>query len=287
MVYIKNNEALIARLIKSLKAIKDDSYKEFIFIDDASIDDSVSVLKTEAKDLPKCIIITEKEEQGASLCINKVAQIITGDYIRFVTGDEIIHPLSTIALIYLTKKFGTEVAFGNIAFGQDALDEALMDKAQIIDQPLQAILSNIPESIRNIGSTASLITTNIFNKVGGVDNTIYNPSLSLALRCAKYSKFMYLNTNISAKPDKIQNANDLKFEAYNALQSIYNFVQNHTEISHIMIPELLKVLSDTSYIATTTKINYLMKYVSEKYLKNITLDKVLVMYQKELNKLLK
>lgn len=284
IILIKNNEDFIARLIQSLKAIKDDSYKEFIFIDDASTDRSISILKSEAKNLSRCTIITEKEEQGASACINKVAKIITGDYIRFVTGDEIVHPLSTITLIYLTKKFGTEVAFGNIVFGQNTLDEVLSNKTQIIDQPLQAILLNTPEAIRNIGNSASLVTTNIFNKVGGIDNSIYTPSLSLALRCGKYSKFAYLNTNISAKPHRIYNANDLKFESYNALQSIYNFIKNHAEISHTMIPELLKSLSDT---VTTNRINYLVRYVSEIYLKNMNLDKVLAMYQKELTKLLK
>lgn len=286
IILVKNNEEYIARLIQSLQAIQDTFYKEYIFIDDASTDDSLYVLKEEVKKLSRCTIISEKEEHGESVCINKASQLITGDYIRFVSGDEIIHPLSTIALISLSKKFGTEVAYGEVALGEHQLNQDLIDKSEIIDQPLKAILNNIPNAIRNVGHSGSLVTTNIFRKVGGVDNNVYNSSLSLALRCAKYSKFIYHNTVVSAKPKQIKVADEIKFDTYNELQSIYNFMQDHPEISKIMLPQLLRALSDAA-ITNTTKFNCYFKSVSEKYLKNMSLDKVLDIYKKELNKLLK
>ena len=286
IILVKNNEEYIARLIQSLQAIQDTFYKEYIFIDDASTDDSLYVLKEEVKKLSRCTIISEKEEHGESVCINKAFNLITGDYIRFVSGDEIIHPISTIALISLSQKFGAEVAYGEVSLGQNQLDQDLSDTFQVIDQPLKAILNNIPSSIRNIGHSGSIVTANIFRKVGGVDNNVYNLSLSLALRCAKYSKFVYHNTIVSAKPKQIKTADEIKFDTYNDLQSIYNFMQNHPEISKIILPELLKALSDAA-ITNTIRFNCYLKSVSGKYLKNMSLDKVSDIYRKELNKLLK
>ena len=91
VVIIRDNAKNIANLITSLKAIKGNFRKEFIFIDDGSSDDSLSTLKNETKE-----------------SFSKVATEITksNDYLRLAIED--INRFSVLTLV-------TSIAAGAIS----------------------------------------------------------------------------------------------------------------------------------------------------------------------------
>jgi glycosyltransferase involved in cell wall biosynthesis len=111
VVLINNYEDNIVNLVNSIKELSGNFRKEFIFIDDGSTDNSLSILKSSVNDLPRTTIITQ-DNQGPSISINKALDLVTGDYVHFVEGDEILHPDSSVVLIDSCIKFGTQVAIG-------------------------------------------------------------------------------------------------------------------------------------------------------------------------------
>ena len=282
IVLIEDNTNNIINLIASLKKITGNFRKEFIFVVDGSVDDSLIILKKSVSGLPRSTIITQ-EKQGSSISINKALSLNSGDYIQFVEGSEILHPDSTNTLIESCIKFGAEVAIGNVSKKTNN-DKKLKDEPQLIDVPLKIVLDNSIPCFRQVGKAGSLISKSLLEKIGEIDNSIYTHNMSLSLECAKYSKFAYIDEDVSAIIDDTKQDSDNKFVAYNNLRSTYNFAKNNPDLFKNLIPELLKNLSQESG-KTSDKLEYSFKALASKYLKPHSIDKILAAYKKEFDNL--
>lgn len=286
IILIHNNQENITKLIESLKKITGNFYKEFIFIDDGSTDNSLKILKSVVADIPRTTIITQ-ERQGPTISINKAVSLATGEYIQFVSGGEILHPDSTSILIDACINRGTDVAVGLVSSQEITTDKDNVDNprdsVKLISNPIEEILGGKLSSIANIGKSASTVRRDLLEKIEKADNSIYTQNMSLSLRCAKYSKFAYINEYIVSLP-KVEEEFDPRFIKYNNLKSIYNFAKENPEIFSKLIPELLKVLGRESS-GRFNKINYAMKAVTAKYVKSSSLNQVLELYKQELDKL--
>lgn len=281
IIFIHNNEDNILNLVSSLKKLKGDFRKEFIFIDDGSDDDSLNLLKKYSSDISRSTIITQ-EEQGSSISINKAMNLVTGDYIQFVEGDEILHKDSTLFLLEACQKLNAQVAVGSVSCKRDMIDDIKCD-ATLIDDPIKAILNyKIPE-LQKIGKSASIIHKDLIKKTNKSDEEIYTHNMSLSLRCAKYSNFAYISNNISSV-SRIKSHDNSKFISYNNLKSIYNFAIINPDLFSKLTTDLLISLSKES-VTDGKKINYRLKAFFAKYTKFMSLDKVLNLYKQELDKL--
>lgn len=281
IVLIYNHESNIPDLVDSLKKIDGNFRKEYIFVDDGSTDDSLNVLKSAVNDMSRTTIITQ-ENQGPSSSINKAASLATGDYIHFVEGDEILNPESTALLIEASLKLGTQVSVGLVS--SRLREHSTVDTvAKLIEVPLNAILVNKLPVVRKIGKSGSLVHSDLLEKIGKADSSIYTQNMSLSLRCAKYSRFAYVARDISRISEQNQNI-DSNFDSYNNLKAIYNFTKANPDLFADLIPELLSALSH-EVRTRGNKINYSVKSLTSKYIKSLTLQKVLKIYKQELDRL--
>jgi glycosyltransferase involved in cell wall biosynthesis len=281
IVLINDNQNNIARLIDSLKKINGNFRKEFIIVDDGSKDDSLGKVKQLVNDLPRTTIITQ-ETLGPSISINKALSLATGDYIHFIDGGEITHPRSTEILIAACKNFGADVAFGRVPKGHSASNE-LGKNYRLVQEPIKEILDNKLPEIRNIGKSGSIVCHKLLEKIGKADSGVYTQNMSLSLRCAKYSKFVFVDETVSVITDEKEHP-ESKFESYNTIKSIYNFAKNHPEICTNLVPLLLKTLSREA-TGHGTWANYSLKSLLSKYVKTTPLGDVLALYKTELDKL--
>lgn len=279
IILIHNNLNNIPSLVDSLKRINGNLRKEFIFIDDGSTDNSLNALKLTVNDLPRTTIITQ-DAQGSAVSINKATSLATSEYIHFVDGDEILHPQSTTLLIEATLKLGTQVAVGIV---EKKLKESISPSAKLIENPIKEILTNKIEETRMIGKSGSLIHRSLLEKSGKADSHIYTHNMSLSLRCAKYSKFAFVEETISSHPNANKIPHD-DFSAHNNLKAIYNFAKDNTELFSNLKTELLTALSSTLN-KTPSKLNYSLKSAISKYIKTPSLDKILSLYKQELDNL--
>ena len=281
IVLIYNHESNIPDLVDSLKKIDGNFRKEYIFVDDGSTDDSLNILKSAVNDMSRTTIITQ-ENQGPSSSINKAASLATGDYIHFVEGDEILNPESTALLIEASLKLGTQVSVGLVS--SRLRERSGVDTvAKLIEVPLNAILVNKLPVVRKIGKSGSLVHSDLLEKIGKADSSIYTQNMSLSLRCAKYSRFAYVAKDISRISERNQNT-DSNFDSYNNLKAIYNFTKANPDLFADLVPELLSALSH-EVRTRGNKINYSVKSLTSKYIKSLTLQKVLKIYKQELDRL--
>lgn len=284
IVLLKDNENNIPSLIESLKRTTGSFTKEFIIIDDGSKDKSLTTVKLAVNDLPRTTIITQ-QTQGPAISINKAVNLATGDYIHFVEGNEILHPESTMIMIDSCRKFGTEVACIRVEEVENVttFPEKFSIQPRLIQAPISEILLSKIKPLRNIGSSGSLVMRNLLKKAGKADSSIYSQTMSMSLRCAKYSNFVFVNNVLSLK-QKENTELDKKFESYNNLRAIYNFASNHHEICQTIIPELLQQLS-LEMLPQKLKIRYYLQSIRAKYTRSLLLDEVLEFYKTEYEKL--
>ena len=287
LVLLNDNENNIPRLIRSLKETNGSFKKEFIIIDDGSKDNSLKTVKSAVNDLPRTTIITQKN-QGSAISINEAINLATGDYIHFVEGDEILHPESSMIMIDSCIKFGTEVACAKVKEIKDEerlndFKEKLSIEQKLIQSPISEILLNQIPPLRNIGSSGTLVHRGLLEKTGKADSSIYSQTMSLSLRCAKYSNFVFIDTELSFKQHHSA-LKEKKFESYNNLRAVYNFAINHPDIFRTLIPELLRNLSSETS-SKKLKLTYYLQSIKTKYITVTPLDKVLEFYKTEYEKL--
>jgi glycosyltransferase involved in cell wall biosynthesis len=281
IVLIHNDEDNILSLVNSLKKTDGNFRKEYIFVDDGSKDESLSLLKIAVNDLPRTTIITQSN-QGPAISINKAVNLTTGDYIHFVEGNEILHPESTAVLLHACVEAGAQVAFGQVS-SQPFTEEEIIVSGKIIEKPIESILLQKSPDICLIGKSGTFVHKDLLVKVGLADSSVYSQNMSLSLRCAKSSKFVYVPANISYKTI-VKPLEDSKFVAYNNLKSIYNFAKSNEEFFSRLVPELLKYLS-FEMVNSSDKMNYAIKSFTSKYFKTSNLHAVFKAYKKELDKL--
>lgn len=284
IVLLKNNENNIPYLIESLKNTTGFFTKEFIIIDDGSKDKSLTTVKLAVNDLPRTTIITQ-QTQGPAISVNKAVNLATGDYVHFVEGNEILHPESTMIMIDSCRKFGAEVACIRLgeAANEKNFTKNLFIQPRLIQAPITQILLNKIKPLRNIGGAGSLVKRNLLEKTGKADSSIYCQTMSMSLRCAKYSNFVFVNNVLSLK-QKENTELDKKFGSYNNLRAIYNFASSHHEICQTIIPELLQHLS-LEMLSQKLKVRYYLQSIRAKYTTSLLLDEVLEFYKTEYEKL--
>lgn len=285
IILLNNNENNISNLIDSLKDTSGNFRKEFIIVDDGSIDNTLSLVKAAVNDLPRSTIITQ-ENEGFAVSVNKAISLATGDYIHFVEGDEILHPLSTTVMIDSCIRFGTELVCCSVEEMADNeirfLEKMHLDE-RLIQDPIAEILLNKISPVKNIGGSGTLVSRALLEKVGKADTSIYSQTMSLSLRCAKHSKFLFLNNVLSLKQKRNSPA-ESNFELHNNLQAIYRFAKDNPDICKEYKSELLFYLSQEA-LTKKAKIKYYLYSIKAKYLKLTNLDTILEFYKTEYEKL--
>lgn len=300
LVTIYNKERYIAKVIESLKAINGPYRTEFIFIDDGSTDHSLEIIREHTASLKNVLIITQKN-QGPAIAINKGISVSNGDYVFFVDGDNIIDENGPTLLLNACKQLKTDVAFGargrydpvtNQKFaGKKAYNpgQAKNYDTTLITSPLPALLKDKTPYIRSIGSSGSLVKLDLLKKIGGCDENIFIQNFSLALRCAKYSNFAYVDKEISFEPlsyDEQNLSSNKNYEYYNSLKALANFIENNPEIITDLKNEFHHTLWSIMKKIYPSNFKILYQYILSKLTATkISASELLSLYQKNINKL--
>lgn len=281
IVLLYNNEENISSLISSLKALNGNFRKEFIFVDDGSSDNTLAELKKEIVKLPRSTIIAQ-EHQGFSMCLNKALRIAHCDYVHFVYGNETLHPDSTVMLLDACAECEAEVVLGGIAHDK-VLEGNLEGNYRVLKEPFSDILAGQVNRLREVGGAATLVSKSLLDKINYADSAIYSHQMSLSLRCAIHSNFGIIPEHITYSPE-LQVTSDKKFESYNNIRAVYNFVKENDTLAKKNISALMKFLA-ANVMCSRSKLKYLLLFVITKYFKTFTYKQILASYKKEYEKL--
>ena len=284
LILLHNNERDLPALADSIKNIESMSKREYIIVDDASTDKTKSLAQELFATLPRVTIISNEAFSGPAFSINKVMKFIQGDYVHFVFGGHILEPFSTDKLIYACQSLGAELAFGLHGtiddLGNRYKNNSNTGDITLIDAPIKAILENKITDIRMVGYSGTLISQGLLQKIAGTDIALFLHNMSLALRCGKYSKFAAVKETLYYISDSAPKLADEKFEEYDNLCAISNFMEAHNEIAEHYKPEIYKALLRILWKLDRYNIRTIPKYIFAHYVsKKLELPELIMLYR--------
>lgn len=278
-------------MVDSLQSSRGNLSKEFVFIDDGSKDGSVKALQKCAASLPRSVII-KQQHGGSSVLINKAMNLAHGKYIHFVDGCDVIDPNASALMMKACKDLGVEVAYGLAGNFNSELKDCEQHKAEskvyrFIESPIGAILLDQDNYIRNIGGSGTMVSKALLERIEGADTSIFVHDVSLALRCAKFSKFALVPKTVVYKQKVEKEKIDKDYKAYNVLQAIYNFFSTNKEIAEQYKPELYKALHITLRMIGKRRVVNAIKSLIPKYaVKKMDVNKIIGLYKASIDKLI-
>jgi hypothetical protein len=70
---------------------------------------------------------------------------------------------------------------------------------------LRSYWKNSIHDIRSFGNSGTLILTSLLEDIGGLSENIFLHNMSLALRCAKYTKFAFVKSTLAYCTNNLEN----------------------------------------------------------------------------------
>lgn len=160
---------------------------EFIFVDDASTDNSVEILEQNPD--PRIRVIKNADNRGPAIRLNQGARAARGDYLQFVDGDDVLARGATAEMLRILQEEKADVIYGKWRMTQqpaeNLLDETLAAGAAytVSDRPLHYVLTH-----SRIVRMVAMTTRSCFMESGGCDETVFVQDESLPLRLAWKAK---------------------------------------------------------------------------------------------------
>jgi glycosyltransferase involved in cell wall biosynthesis len=102
LVTVYNKEKYLKKVFEGIKNQVGDFEREYIIVNDGSTDNSLELIKELTKDWKNYKIINQKNAGVVKATIKGIEES-TGDYIKFVDGDDYLHSKTTSALLSVLK----------------------------------------------------------------------------------------------------------------------------------------------------------------------------------------
>lgn len=172
-------------VLRSLENQSLNSPPEYVFVDDASPDDSVSILRQWASRVPNCKIIENVTNAGPSIRLNQGAAAAAGRYLCLIDADELIAPNVVQMMLALLAKEKAQLIHGKV---QDSpLPSVAIVPEKVPEEPPYSVTSSPLETVlgkRGFVRMTWVVESRAFHASGGCDERIFVQDESIALRLA-------------------------------------------------------------------------------------------------------
>ncbi|MGI9498426.1 MAG: glycosyltransferase family 2 protein [Geminicoccaceae bacterium] len=188
---VYNKAPFLADTIHSLRRqTEDEAEVEYVFVDDASCDDSVAVIQGLMTGAPNVRIIENTDNLGPSVRLNQAAAVAGGDFLYFLDGDDIAARGAMIGMLRRLQRERAGFIYGKTVkrapAGADLLDIVADPDAPhtVSDRPLAMVLGG------GFVRMALMCRRDLFLEAGGADERIFVQDESLPLRLAARAERM-------------------------------------------------------------------------------------------------
>lgn len=204
VVTVYNKEVALPFVLAGLKAQEGDFEREFIFVDDESVDDSVGVVRRLTADWDNVTII-EQKNAGPSAAMNVGFALATGEWIKPMDSDDVLLPWATRRLMEACNETGFGVALAPYCLHYDftADDPATFLAAHRPDpQPIERCADMLRRSLQYTQGNPSswLARAERVRRAGGCDERVFVQDYSIVLRMAAYGGFARLEEKLFLAP---------------------------------------------------------------------------------------
>jgi hypothetical protein len=242
---VYNKAPFLPETIRSLRRqAGDERDVEYVFVDDASSDDSVAVIKELMVGAPHVRVIENADNSGPSIRLNQGAATAVGDFLYFLDGDDIATRGAMAGMYERLCAHDADLIYGKTAKKLDAGTE-LMSLAADVDAPMR--LSDRPLQMVLEGGfvrMALMCKRSLFLDAGGADERIFVQDESLPLRLAARAKRMIAwQADVIAMPPPIdgaekvsRNKNQLHHDAFLAYRNaLDDFGSDHPDLAPALL----------------------------------------------------
>jgi len=243
IIPVYNKSRYLKLVLEAIYSQKGDYLKEYIFIDDGSSDDSLSLIKQYSAHWNNVTILSQ-ENQGPSIAINKAISKASGEFIKIIDGDDVLLPEAADLLLDNAITHECDVVFGMRSNYYDLNQELQKNypyqdiKTVIITDPLKEVLRGKIAGISSYIGTIGLIRKKLldsFPDQSYADPRIFVQDFSLVLKCALRGKIGFVNKEVALLAPKTFSqdhlSSNLNQEAHDALLALYYFtVENKDKL---------------------------------------------------------
>lgn len=223
VITVFNKAWALPRVWESLRAQSGDFTREFVFVDDASTDNSVEVLRGFAAEDDRITIIENTTNAGPAIRLNQAAKAAKGLWLHLLDGDDAIPPNASEWMLTALGDRNAPLLYGCRRI-EDVAPVPNDAEAQLIAEPLGFAAA------RPITHIALMVARAVFMAAGGCDERIFIQDQSLPLRLgARIQTMLWTDATLSCQPPERpgelsknvkQQHHDRFFAAYNVLHSL-------------------------------------------------------------------
>ena len=223
VITVYNKAWALPRVWESLRAQEGDFSREFVFVDDASTDESLAVLRSIAAEDDRVVIVENDVNEGPAIRLNQGARAATGRWLHFLDGDDAIPPNASQWMMAALEDRNAPLLYGCRRV-EDITPIPESAEAQLIAEPLGFAAA------KPITHIALMVARAVFMASGGCDERIFIQDQSLPLRLgARIQTMLWTDATLSCQPAErpgelsknvAQQHHDRFFAAYNVLSSL-------------------------------------------------------------------
>jgi len=192
-----NHEQYVAEALNSV-INQTHTNTQLIVVDDASTDNSSTVIQSWLKDHTKVIFIQNKENLGITKSFNKAVRFANGEYLIDLAADDILNPdcIKTQLETFNNSQYtNLGLVYGNATI----IDEKgnfirhHFSKDKISKIPTGDVYEYIISDIYSLCSVSAMIKTETFNALNGYNPDLYYEDLDFWIRAARKYHFDFTN----------------------------------------------------------------------------------------------
>ena len=189
VVTVYNKADFLPATIRSLRRQMPDEHQvEYIFVDDASTDRSVSVIEEAMQGAPHVRIIANDDNAGPSIRLNQGVEAARGAYLYFLDGDDLAADGAMAGMLDLLEKEQADLIYGKTRKLSPSSGGTMSLKADrnapynVSETPLAYIMKG------GFVRMALMCKRSLFVEAGGADERVFVQDESLPLRLAAHAK---------------------------------------------------------------------------------------------------
>lgn len=196
---------------------------EIIAVNDGSTDKSFSILNNYKND----IIIIDQKNGGTASALNSGIKIMTGDWFKWLSADDVLKNTTIEKLISEIKKLGDESKKCIIYSNYDLIDS----NGKFIRVHVEPDYNSLEPFQKNVilldhfygNGTTTIMHKSIFEKCGLFDETLgYKDDYEFWLRCCVLFGYQLHFVNENLAKYRIHESQLTKKRYHDALEKIYN-----------------------------------------------------------------
>ena len=182
VVTVYNKAPHLPAVLDAIAGQQGDFARQCVFVDDGSTDDSLAILRARTASWADTVVVTQPNS-GPSQASNAGLARATGDYVKFVDGDDVLAPDATARLLDVLARTNADLAFGKGVQGEAPADSAEAEDVAVPDA-LCFVLTSPPFNLSQI-----LVRRAACSDAGGFDQRVFIQDYPFLLRLAPGHRF--------------------------------------------------------------------------------------------------